>query len=430
MAWQRSFAAAHIASVCDGIMPQPVEKLDRVAWLHRSALLDWVHQLPLTERALETSEASEKAIGPKSGHPAINGGVQIWPRVLIFPMKRSVTIRTIAEHLGLSPASVSNVLSKRHDERRMSKKTVERVQRAAKELGYVPNLAGRQLRAHAPSVQQIDLAIITTYEAPLSLVSQTLKVLQKEVDRIASNSNRFNVAIEMFHAGKLRDVPALLDASRYNGVLISNTLPADDRFLAEVHLPFPSVVIGRHLRGYSCVFETAGHVGRNAASILIEAGARELTVLHGELLTQATSDRVEAFCAEAQAILDTKPFCLASPSLSAADGLETMRAFLRSGHRVDGLFATTDSLAAGAYRALKMQGLHVGKDVAVVGVGDSEFKEFFDPPLTTLAGRSHNLLERAVSLLLQLVKGEKIKPQEIGITPLPDLRESSCLQRL
>src|SRR3954470_17793467 len=142
--------------------------------------------------------------------------------------KRPVTVHMVAKHVGVSPSAVSTVLSNRHEERRLAPATVERIRQAVRELGYVPNIAGRRLRAQDPDVHQIDLGILTTYEAPLFLVSRSLRQVQRMVDARTSPHRRFSVSIALFHAGRLREMPGLLSASRFNGVIITNTLAADD----------------------------------------------------------------------------------------------------------------------------------------------------------------------------------------------------------
>src|SRR5215207_1744111 len=117
--------------------------------------------------------------------------------------KRPVTVHTIAAHVGISPAAVSTVLSNRHEERRLAPATVERIRQAVRDLGYVPNIAGRRLRAHDPDVRQIDLGILTSFEAPLFLVSRSLRQVQRMVDARTAKDRRFSVSIDMFHAGRL-----------------------------------------------------------------------------------------------------------------------------------------------------------------------------------------------------------------------------------
>ncbi len=290
----------------------------------------------------------------------------------------AVTIYQIAAHVGVSPATVSSVLANRHVERRIATKTVEKVREAARSLGYVPNMAGRRLRAHRAATRQFDIAIMTSFEAPLPLVGQLLHKLQSVVDQKTTKDTRFAISIEMFHAGQLQHKPALLDANRYHGVIVTNTLPEDDRFLAQARLPYPVVILGRRVPGYYCVLEAPNCVGRKSAEVLHEAGCRRLAVMHGRLLTHTTSDRVGAFQRTARELSGVDPVVLECAGLQPSQGAAALQAFLTGGAQLDGLFVVTDSLAMGAYQTLKERGQHIPRDVAVVGVGDNEMAEYDD----------------------------------------------------
>ena len=137
--------------------------------------------------------------------------------------KPAVTIYEIAEHVGISPGAVSSALANRGVERRLALATVVKIRDAAAALGYVPNMAGRRLRAHRSVTRQFDLAILTSFEAPLPLVGQALHTLQRAVDLQTNEHTSYAVAIEMFHAGRLKDKPGLLDSNRYHGVIVTNT---------------------------------------------------------------------------------------------------------------------------------------------------------------------------------------------------------------
>src|SRR5688572_20362819 len=220
---------------------------------------------------------------------------------------RPVTVHMIAEHVGVSAAAVSTVLANRHEERRLAASTVERIRQAVRELGYVPNIAGRRLRAHDPEVRHMELGILTSFEAPLFLVSRALREVQRTVDARSGPDRRFSVSIDMFHAGRLREMPGLLNASRFNGVIITNTLPEDDAFLKSTTLPYAVVVQGRRLENYCCVLETPGEAGRRAAEILLKSGCRRPAVLTPTLLTETTADRAAAFCAAVRESIGVEP---------------------------------------------------------------------------------------------------------------------------
>lgn len=341
----------------------------------------------------------------------------------------AVTIYEIAEHVGVSPGAVSSALSNRGVERRLSEETVRKIREAAARLGYVPNMAGRRLRAHKSATRQFDLAILTSFEAPLPLVGQALHALQRAVDLQTNEHTRYAVAIEMFHAGRLKEKPALLDANRYHGVIITNTLPEDDQFLANARLPYPVVVLGRRIPSYCCVLEAPDFVGRRSAEVLLEAGCVQPAILHGRSLTHTTADRVAAFQRVVREKTGKEAITLVSDGLQPPQGAATLEAFFAHGGQCDGLFTVTDSLAIGAYQVIKRSGRRLPADVAVVGVGDYELAEYFDPPLTTVAGANDAMVAEAVPLLFRILRGEKDAPREVLVVPPVFLRESTTKRK-
>ena len=234
--------------------------------------------------------------------------------------QRPVTVHMIAEHVGVSASAVSTVLAGRHEERRLAPATVEKIRKAVRDLGYVPNVAARRLRAQDPEVHHIELGILTSFA------------------RTGPGRN-FSVSIAMFHAGRLREMAGLLDASRFNGVVITNTLPADDAFLATTTLPYAVVVLGRRLPNYTCVLDTPGEIGRRAAEILLGRGAKAPVVLAPALLTQSTAERADAFCAEVRAKTGREPARITATGFMTAPKL-----FAPTSERAAAAMGSTPSL--------------------------------------------------------------------------------------
>ena len=339
--------------------------------------------------------------------------------------QRPVTVHMIAEHVGVSASAVSTVLAGRHEERRLAPATVEKIRKAVRDLGYVPNVAARRLRAQDPEVHHIELGILTSFEAPLFLVSRVLRQVQRMADARTGPGRNFSVSIAMFHAGRLREMAGLLDASRFNGVVITNTLPADDAFLATTTLPYAVVVLGRRLPNYTCVLDTPGEIGRRAAEILLGRGAKAPVVLAPALLTQSTAERADAFCAEVREKTGREPARITATGFMPANGAEALRAHLGASRSCDGLYAVTDGLALGAYQAIKDAGRRIPKDIAVVGVGDHEHADFFDPPLTCVGPSNDTIVEQVVTQLLGLMNRRRVKPVEIFVPPSLAMRASA-----
>ena len=177
------------------------------------------------------------------------------------------------------------------------------------------------------------------------------------------------------------------------------------------------VILGRRIDSYYCVLEAPDFVGRRSAEVLIDAGCKHPVILHGRSLTHTTSNRLEAF---SRTVLDRtrRPAtALVCEGLLPQQGAATIEAFLANGGKLDGLFAVTDSLAIGAYQAIKHSGRNIPTDVAVVGVGDYELAEYFDPTLTTVAGANDAMVAEAVPLLFRILRGENDAPREVLVVP-------------
>lgn len=319
-----------------------------------------------------------------------------------------ITVQDIARETGLSPSSVSAVLSGQHVKRRISPATVERIQSAARRLNYMPNVTARSLRAKASGTKNVVLSILTSYQAPVLLVSQALLAMERAVARNNDPAISYTVTIEMYHAGKLAQLPGLIDGHRCNGAIIANTLDADDQFLASAELPFPVVLLGRQIEGYPGVTSQLELMGREAANALVNAGRRKLAVLRNAAIGQAPRRRFASFMKAAEELTGQPPAVITCESLQEKSGFDAMAHFLAGGGDCNGLFALTDSLAIGAYHAIKSSGRKIPEDVAVVGVGDNPAAVYLDPPLTSFEVAEEAQNQAAVRMLLTLVGGGKL----------------------
>ena len=311
----------------------------------------------------------------------------------------AVTIKEIASKAGYSHALVSSVLNGRAAERRISPNAARKVEDAARDLGYVPNMAARRLRSHEAGTSQAVLAVITSFEAPLLLVSRAVRALQRCIEQAGASRTQFTITIEMFRAGRLHELPGLLTNDRFNGAIIANTIEADDHFLEQARVPFPVVLIGRVVPGYASVLESA-ETGGAAARLLLESGCQRCAIFTPALPTAVNLARAAHFAAALRQAGHDQPIELNCADRSERAGYEAMRAHLASDSRADGFFAITDTLAAGAYHAVRESGLTIPGDLCFVGVGDNETGPYLGPPLACVGSSEDAIhLEAALRLL-------------------------------
>jgi LacI family transcriptional regulator len=89
------------------------------------------------------------------------------------------------------------------------------------------------------------------------------------------------------------------------------------------------------------------------------------------------------------------------------------------------LFAYNDISAIGAIRAFQEAGLHVPKDISVVGFDDIPGATFHYPSLTTVRQPLQKMGQIAVELLIGRIEGERDWQREIAVQPEIVVREST-----
>lgn len=334
-----------------------------------------------------------------------------------------VSLRDIADEAKVSIGSVSSVLNNRHLERRIPHDTAEKIRATAAKLGYLPNISARRLRSSEKAKNSVILALVTSFEAPIPLVHNFVTALHQEAESDISSGYSFSLMIEMYNAGRLRDLPGLLTGDHFNAAIILNTVPEDDLFLTRSHLPYPVVMVNRQIPGYPSV-EEPRESGARAAELIVGQRRSSLAVLLGSPLTQSTGNRVNSFMRRTLELTGRPASEIIADKLSVEGGYEAMKAFLASKQTCNGMYAVSDALAMGAYRAIKEAGLKIPLDIAVIGVGDYETAPFFDPPLSSVGVSHHELAARASKLLFEQLKGST-PPSLSPIPVLEMLRFSS-----
>jgi DNA-binding LacI/PurR family transcriptional regulator len=223
-------------------------------------------------------------------------------------------------------------------------------------------------------------------------------------------------ALEFLHRGH---VDGAIVVSHHRGDQIEETLLAGE---------VPAVLIGRPWRtqGESLpwvdVDNTRG--GYLATRRLIALGRRHIACIAGPDDMRVVADRCAGW---RQALREAglEPGPLTHGSFTMDVGVQsTIRAFDLD-PAVDGIFAQSDQLAAGAIRVLGEGGKHVPGDVAVVGFDDSGVALSTVPQLTTVTNPAVEMAHRAAALLLAQLAGEPADPAPELIAPRLIVRESA-----
>ncbi|MEO0828858.1 MAG: substrate-binding domain-containing protein [Pseudomonadota bacterium] len=329
-----------------------------------------------------------------------------------------MSLKTLAEHLGLSEATVSRALNGYPD---IARKTQDRVRKAAGELGYSPNTQARRLATgSAECIGFILPTQIGTMSEPF--LGELLTGLS---DVVGARNWDLSVAVARSPEEELAGLERLCRTERVNGVVLSRTRVDDPRVEMLERLGFPFVTHGRtggeNRHAWFDIDNAAAF--ETAVRHLVDLGHVRIAHLHGPLDLNFATERLLGYrTGLANAGLSVEPALEFPTELSASGGFQAARAALSMDPRPTALLCVSDMVAIGALRAIRETGLRVGEDVSVIGYDGLPIGAEIDPALTTLAQPLKDSGRRLGEMLLAVIEG-----QDPGT--LQEMRPASLLRR-
>jgi DNA-binding LacI/PurR family transcriptional regulator len=328
-----------------------------------------------------------------------------------------VTLKAVAQHLGLTPGTVSAVLNDSPSARSIPPETKNRIRAAAKELNYRPNFFARTLRnKRTYTIGVIAEEIGDSYSSPIiSGIEQFLR--QREY-----------FFLTVVH----RHDPALL--SRYSQLLsergVEGIITVDTTVQEAPVLPTVAIAGHKKLKGVTNIVLDHQRAAVLALNHLKDLHHRRIAFMKGNPISSDAADRWDAICRVAEQI-----GVQIDPDLTVqidADDPTPMLGYPFTKHLLarqkpfTAIFAYNDISAIGAVRALQEQGLRVPQDVSVLGFDDIPGAAFHTPSLTTVRQPLNRMGEVAAQALLDRIEGRREYPAEIAIEPELVVRESTA----
>jgi LacI family transcriptional regulator len=102
-----------------------------------------------------------------------------------------------------------------------------------------------------------------------------------------------------------------------------------------------------------------------------------------------------------------RPMKFDIPDYSAANGYAVTKELLESGVDFTALFAISDLVAFGAYKAIFEAGKQIPEDYSVMGFDGIEISKYYNPSLTTMVQPSDEMVESCIELLMKQINGDE-----------------------
>jgi LacI family transcriptional regulator len=345
----------------------------------------------------------------------------------------AVTIRDVAERSGFSSATVSIVLNSAPLARYIPDTTKGRIQQAASQLGYRPNLFARSLRSrrsHTVGVMVFDMTdpyctlVLRGIENTLYQAS-FLPILTD----VHNDRSRFERYLEM-----------LLDRRIEGLVVLANWLFVDINVLADLEKNnnIPTAIVGRELKtdSISSVIVDNSIGARAALDHLYSIGHRKIAFIRGPHQLSDTEPRwrgVRALAREHDIELDPRLIVdlpeSRDPFSSFEDGYKLTEELLRRRRPFTALMAFDDMTAFGAIRALAKAGIRVPDQCSVIGFDDVSPSAIYSPALTTVRQPMELMGSAAATIVLEAIHAslekKTVQPVHRRIAPELIVREST-----
>ncbi|WP_455810566.1 LacI family DNA-binding transcriptional regulator [Pseudomonas graminis] len=304
-----------------------------------------------------------------------------------------MSIQKIARLAGVSVATVSRVINNLGSVKPQNR---ERVLNAIKESNYQPNLLARQLRTARSNML---LVMVSNIANPFC--ADVVKGIEAEAER---NGYRILLCNSGSDIARSQSSLQLLSGKMVDGVITMDALSA---------LPELTTLIGDSPWVQCAEYDEASAVSsvgidddqasRFVAGEFIRRERQHLAMINHDLTYKYAKQREQGY----RAVLDEQhlapPAVEYASELSYQAGKDAMTRLLQQSPRPDAVFAVSDTLAAGAIRALDEAGLRVPQDVAVMGFDGTELGHMTSPPLSTIELPSQEIGREAVSLLLKKI---------------------------
>lgn len=335
----------------------------------------------------------------------------------------TVTLRDIARQVNRSVTTVSRAL---HDYDDVSEETRELIRRTAHEMGYTPNVVAQRLQKRRADT----LGLILPTFGPRLSDPHFGEVLAGVGDEVARDGFDLLIGIADPDLDELEAYRQKISGRRVDGVLVVRTRCHDERieFLLSHNIPF--VAYGRTLDDGDFPYVDMDHVAgmRILVQHLNDLGHRRIGCVTGSRDFTFVHYQIEGFRqAMAAFALPVDEDLIVEADLTQRGGYGGAQTLLSQSDPPTAIVASNDLMALGVMSAAQDQGLDVGQDIAVAGIGDIPMADTSHPTLTTVREPAHRLGQLIGRMLAAVACGKPLAERQVLLQPSLVIRQSTNL---
>lgn len=288
-----------------------------------------------------------------------------------------VRIVDIADSLGLSTATVSNVIHGKTD--KVSEKTVKRVQQELEKSGYIPNMAGILLARNNSRIIGVVVNDDDKYEGRVledGFVMSSLNALSHEV-----NEKGYFLMIKT--TADISEIPVFASMWNMDGMILMGFCEADyEKLRNQMRISFV-VYDGYFEKCFKVVNLVINHYdgGYQAGKYFREIGHKKTLCIADNFICM-DKERIEGFC---EAFKPGEALVWQIPNTEKERICYYRKKFKElSEKNITAVFAVSDFYALEFMRFLQEKGMQIPDDIQIIGFDDNMASRESNPTLTTI----------------------------------------------
>jgi LacI family transcriptional regulator len=320
-----------------------------------------------------------------------------------------VTIAHVATRAGVSPTTVSHVLS---GKRVVGAATRSAVMEAISDLGYRPNHVARNLRTRQSHMIAVVVPDITNpFYAVLT------RGLADAVD--AAGYGTYVCNTDGQHDRERKFFDDVMDRGA-DGIVFASGETASEITFGPADATTPIVCIGDHLDHPLCdaVIPDDEKGSNDAAAFLASRGYQRIAMIQGPM--RYGTARTAGFRSAMRAAKRKVPAeLMVRGDWTRKGGYEGMKTLMARSKPPDAVFCANDLMAIGALDIAHELSAEVPSDIAIVGFDDVDAATIVSPELTTVRNPAYEAGNTAGDLLMSRMAGRYSGAGRTVVLPCP-----------
>ncbi|MBU3573017.1 LacI family transcriptional regulator [Priestia aryabhattai] len=332
------------------------------------------------------------------------------------------TIKDIARVAGVSVTTVSRALNGYSD---VNEKTRQKVAAVARELNYSPNTLARGLVMQKSKTIGLLVSGISRESVKDNFTFEVLCGVNERASTLGYDLILFNTNTMM---QREKTYTQLCRERRVDGAIIQG-IKKEDPYLKEVvESDIPCVLVDIPVHSNSVGYVTTDNAlgAKKAVEHLASLGHKHIGMINGHEDAFVSQERLNGYReALKECGLSFRSDWVVSGNFEEKKAEKAAQELINRHKEVTAIFCASDLMALGALKACKELGLHVPKEMSIVGYDNIVLASYSSPNLTTVGQEVYQIGYEAADLLIEMLEGKETNMKRYLDTKLI-IRESTA----